>query len=192
MRLRSFLSTLGPLVEAMIHTASPHARQVSMSMPKTRFWRCAGLIVARRMAGVSASGPTTAAGRLHRRYASNLARHRRAAPYPAPLASPGRYCRFRNALRPAGAAHATGASDRKTAPGAASRSPGLDSSPVAVDDDMSGPDALASPIGSDVVLRTEINGIGKAMANYMPASGDMKRGHGRTSTAKTMLRDEGG
>ena len=40
---------------AMILTAPPQAGQVSMSMPKTRFRRCAQLIEARRSAGVGSS-----------------------------------------------------------------------------------------------------------------------------------------
>jgi hypothetical protein len=41
------------ILNAMIRTAPPQAGQVSMSMPKTRFRRCAQVIAARRSAGVS-------------------------------------------------------------------------------------------------------------------------------------------
>jgi len=39
----------------MILTAPPQLRQVAMSMPKTRFRRCAQVIDARRSAGVGSS-----------------------------------------------------------------------------------------------------------------------------------------
>ena len=42
-------------IHAMICTAPPQAAQISMSMPKTRFRRCAHLIAARRSAGVGSS-----------------------------------------------------------------------------------------------------------------------------------------
>ena len=42
-------------MEAMIRTDPPHARQVSMSIPKTRFRRCAQVIAARRSLGVGSS-----------------------------------------------------------------------------------------------------------------------------------------
>ena len=42
-------------MQAMIRTAPPHSRQVSMSIPKTRFRRCAQVIAARRSLGVGSS-----------------------------------------------------------------------------------------------------------------------------------------
>ena len=48
-----FLITAGSSMQAMIRSAPPQAGQVSMSMPKTRFSRCAQVIAARRCAGVS-------------------------------------------------------------------------------------------------------------------------------------------
>jgi hypothetical protein len=47
----------------MIRIAPPQAGQVSMSIPNTRFSRCAQLIAARRSAGVRASGSAVVACR---------------------------------------------------------------------------------------------------------------------------------
>jgi hypothetical protein len=43
-------------MHAMIRTAPPQAAQVSMSIPNTRFKRCAQVIAARRSASVGSSG----------------------------------------------------------------------------------------------------------------------------------------
>ena len=43
-------------MHAMIRTVPPQAGQVSTSMPKTRFRRCAQVMAARRSAGVGSSG----------------------------------------------------------------------------------------------------------------------------------------
>ena len=48
--------TAGSSMHAMIRTAPPQAGQVSISIPKTRFRRCAQVIAARRSAGVGSSG----------------------------------------------------------------------------------------------------------------------------------------
>ncbi len=45
-------------MHAMIRTAPPQVGQVSTSMPRTRFRRCAQVIAARRSAGVGSSGPS--------------------------------------------------------------------------------------------------------------------------------------
>ncbi len=48
--------TAGSSMHAMIRIAPPQAAQVSMSMPNTRFRRCAQVIAARRSADVGSSG----------------------------------------------------------------------------------------------------------------------------------------
>jgi len=58
-----FLITTGSAMQAIILTGPPQARQVSMSMPKTRLRRCAQLIEARRSASVCSSVPRSE-GRL--------------------------------------------------------------------------------------------------------------------------------
>ena len=49
-------------MHAMIRSAPPQAEQVSMSMPKTRFSRCAQVIAARRCAAVFSSPSSEALG----------------------------------------------------------------------------------------------------------------------------------
>ena len=61
--LRIFSITTGSSMHAMILSAPPQARQVAMSMPKTRIRRCAQVIAARRSAGVG-SCPSSVAWRL--------------------------------------------------------------------------------------------------------------------------------
>ena len=48
-------------MQAMIRTGPPQAAQVLISMPKTRFKRCAQVIAARRSDGVDASGSAVVA-----------------------------------------------------------------------------------------------------------------------------------
>ena len=50
--VRIVLITAGSLMQAMIRTTPPQAGQVSMSMPNTRFSRCAQVIADRRCAGM--------------------------------------------------------------------------------------------------------------------------------------------
>jgi len=54
--VRIFSITTGSSMQAMILTAAPQARQVSMSMPNTRFRRCAHVIETRRSPGVGCGG----------------------------------------------------------------------------------------------------------------------------------------
>ena len=56
--------TTGSSMQAITLTAPPRSRQVSMSILKTRFRRCAQLIEARRSAGVRSCGSSTALGLL--------------------------------------------------------------------------------------------------------------------------------
>ena len=58
---RIFLMTSGSSIKAMIRTAPPQARQVSMSIPNTRFRHCAHVTDARRSAGVGSSPSPVAA-----------------------------------------------------------------------------------------------------------------------------------
>jgi len=60
--VRIFLITAGSWIQAMIRSAPPQAGQVSMSMPKTRFSRCAQVIAARRSAGVFSCPSSKALG----------------------------------------------------------------------------------------------------------------------------------
>ena len=50
-----FSMTSGSSIYAMIRTAPPHCGQVSISIPKVRFRRCAQVIEARRLAAVGSS-----------------------------------------------------------------------------------------------------------------------------------------
>ncbi len=61
--VRIFSITTGSSMQAMILTAPPQARQVSMSMPNTRFRRCAHVIEARRSPGVGYRRFSDTAGR---------------------------------------------------------------------------------------------------------------------------------
>ena len=62
--MRIFSITTGSSMQAMILTAPPQARQVSMSMLNTRFRRCAQVIDARRSLGVFSCPSAHALGLL--------------------------------------------------------------------------------------------------------------------------------
>jgi hypothetical protein len=55
MWVRIFLMINGSSIQAMILTWPPPLLQISMSMLKTRFRRCAQVMAARRLAGVRSS-----------------------------------------------------------------------------------------------------------------------------------------
>ena len=56
--------TSGSLMQAMIRITPPQAMQLSMSIPKTRFRRCAQVIAARRSAAVGSSGSAPLAANI--------------------------------------------------------------------------------------------------------------------------------
>ena len=71
--VRIFLITAGSWIQAMIRSAPPQAGQVSMSMPKTRFSRCAQVIAMDGMYAGFAGAKTGHRGpAFHRRFLLSL------------------------------------------------------------------------------------------------------------------------